>query len=306
MLLMQLGINKRFYQVLKLSIITVNLNNAIGLRKTIESVVNQIFTDYEYIIIDGGSSDSSIDVIKEFSGKITYWVSEPDKGIYNAMNKGIIQAKGEYIQFLNSGDWLVDETILSNVFKLPRTADIVYGHQNLIDDEGIKVHMAINENELSLVYFFGDSLGHSSTFIAKRLFRDCIYDESFVIAADKKFFIEKIISQNCTILKIDEIIANFNLKGISNDSKNKAKLREENTRIFTQIIPPRIAKDYKIILSVKNSTLLTYLPFLNSTYRFQKFIARIIGVLIKIYICFNPKKHFSTNLQSDDYSSYNL
>jgi len=84
---------------MKLSIITVNLNNAAGLQKTIESVITQTFTDYEYIIIDGGSTDGSVDVIKQHADKITYWVSEPDKGIYNAMNKGILQAKGEYCLF---------------------------------------------------------------------------------------------------------------------------------------------------------------------------------------------------------------
>jgi len=108
----------------KLSIITVNLNNAEGLRKTIESVVTQTFTDFEYIIIDGGSTDGSVEIIKLYADKITYWVSEPDKGIYNGMNKGIMVAKGEYCQFLNSGDWLVNENVLKEVFA---DVDIVYG-----------------------------------------------------------------------------------------------------------------------------------------------------------------------------------
>ncbi|MDR2910496.1 MAG: glycosyltransferase [Bacteroidales bacterium] len=93
---------------MKLSIITINLNNVAGLQKTIESVVKQTFTDYEYIVIDGGSTDGSADIIKQHANKITYWVSEPDKGIYNAMNKGIRVAKGEYCLFLNSGDWLIN------------------------------------------------------------------------------------------------------------------------------------------------------------------------------------------------------
>jgi glycosyltransferase involved in cell wall biosynthesis len=82
-----------------LTIITINLNNAAGLRKTIESVLSQTFTDYEYIIIDGGSIDGSVDVIKEYENKITFWVSEPDKGIYNAINKGIMKAKSEIWSF---------------------------------------------------------------------------------------------------------------------------------------------------------------------------------------------------------------
>lgn len=88
---------------MKYSIITINYNNADGLRRTIESVVNQTYKDIEYIIIDGGSTDGSVDVIKEYGSQIDYWVSEPDKGIYNAMNKGILQAHGEYLNFMNSG-----------------------------------------------------------------------------------------------------------------------------------------------------------------------------------------------------------
>ena len=84
----------------KFSIITINYNNKEGLRKTIESVVGQSFRDFEYIIIDGGSTDGSIEVIKEYAGKVDYWVSEPDKGIYHAMNKGVLQAHGEYLNFM--------------------------------------------------------------------------------------------------------------------------------------------------------------------------------------------------------------
>lgn len=96
---------------MKLSIITINYNNREGLRKTIESVVAQTTREFEYIVIDGGSTDGSVDVIKEFSDYIDYWVSEPDKGIYNAMNKGVKVAHGDYCQFLNSGDWLYDSNV---------------------------------------------------------------------------------------------------------------------------------------------------------------------------------------------------
>jgi len=122
----------------KLSIITVNLNNAEGLRKTIESVVSQTYTDYEYIIIDGGSTDGCVEIIKQYEDKITYWVSEPDKGIYNAMNKGILKAKGEYCQFLNSGDWLIKESILHDIFSILPIADIIYGNEQT--EKGIRTY----------------------------------------------------------------------------------------------------------------------------------------------------------------------
>ena len=109
---------------MKLSIITVNLNNAVGLKKTICSVINQTFLDIEYIIIDGGSLDGSLEIIKEYEKKITYWVSEPDSGIYNAMNKGIMHANGEYLQFLNSGDWLVNDSIIEKFLKETTYCDL--------------------------------------------------------------------------------------------------------------------------------------------------------------------------------------
>jgi len=100
---------------MKLSIITINYNDKEGLRKTIESVLSQTWTDYEYLIIDGGSADGSLDVIREYEDKITYWISEKDNGIYNAMNKGIVKSKGAYLQFLNSGDYLVDNKVFENM-----------------------------------------------------------------------------------------------------------------------------------------------------------------------------------------------
>ena len=112
---------------MKLSVITINFNNRDGLRKTIESVVNQTFKDFEYIIIDGGSTDGSVDVIKEYADRIDYWVSEPDKGIYNAMNKGIDVAKGEYCIFMNSGDCFYVNDVYENVFRELDGVDIIIG-----------------------------------------------------------------------------------------------------------------------------------------------------------------------------------
>ena len=109
---------------MKLSIITINYNNLAGLQKTIESVVSQTFRDFEWIVIDGGSVDGSRELIERYANSFSYWVSEPDKGIYNAMNKGIVVAKGDYLLFLNSGDWLCDEMALERSFSHHPTKDI--------------------------------------------------------------------------------------------------------------------------------------------------------------------------------------
>ena len=113
---------------MKLSIITINFNNCEGLQKTIESVVSQSFKDFEWIVIDGGSTDGSRELLEQYADHITYWVSELDKGVYNAMNKGIKVAKGEYVNFMNSGDVYASASILEDVFSTSHTADVLYGY----------------------------------------------------------------------------------------------------------------------------------------------------------------------------------
>ena len=120
---------------MKYSIITINYNNKDGLEKTILSVINQTCQDFEYIIIDGGSTDGSVDVIKKYADRIDYWVSEPDKGIYNAMNKGIIKAKGEYLNFMNSGDCFYDNEVLSNVYQNGMCSEMIVGKDYHFDEK---------------------------------------------------------------------------------------------------------------------------------------------------------------------------
>lgn len=148
---------------MKLSIITVNRNNTEGLRKTIESVVSQTYTDFEYIIIDGASTDGSVDIIKEYADRITYWVSEPDNGIYNAMNKGILKAKGEYLQFLNSGDWLTNNDVLKYVFDLRRDEDVLYGDEFLFYNINKIVRKAYPQ-KLTFYDLFVGSISHEGSF----------------------------------------------------------------------------------------------------------------------------------------------
>ncbi|MEG1573526.1 MAG: glycosyltransferase family 2 protein, partial [Bacteroidales bacterium] len=120
----------------KLSIITINLNDAAGIEKTLKSIwEKQSFRDFEHIVIDGGSKDGSVEVIKKYEKNLAYWISEPDKGIYNAMNKGIAKATGEYLLFINGGDWLADD-VLAEVFAIPFEEDIVYGDFTYVSEDG--------------------------------------------------------------------------------------------------------------------------------------------------------------------------
>ena len=161
---------------MKISIITVNLNNRDGLQKTIDSVVSQTFKDFEWIVIDGGSTDGSKELIEQYADHITYWVSEPDKGIYNAMNKGIKVSKGEYLFFLNSGDWLWEPNTLLSVAEamksLPENC-FLYGS---CFDRDLK-----NNNppeKLDLAFFLNSTLCHQVVFHPRSAFPEEGYDES--------------------------------------------------------------------------------------------------------------------------------
>ena len=171
---------------MKLSLITINRNNVEGLRKTIKSVIAQTLDGFEYIVIDGASTDGSVDVIKQYENKISYWVSEPDKGIYNAMNKGIARAQGEYVLFLNSGDYLVDKNVLVNVVAYELKEDIVYGEQLVEKNGSLQKTLFLEPESISFYSFIKSSLPHQCTFIRKNLFDKIgLYNESNKIVFSK-------------------------------------------------------------------------------------------------------------------------
>lgn len=279
--------------MIKLSIITINYNNKSGLQKTVDSVLSQTFTNFEYIIIDGGSADGSTDILRQEQDRITYWVSEPDKGIYNAMNKGILQAKGEYLQFLNSGDWLVNENILSKIFDEDRTAEILYGDLNEILPTGeVKRQVPLSVERLTMANFNSNThatIQHPASFIKNTLFEKGLYDENYKIIADIKFFIERVIMQHCTVEYLPFVITNFNLEGLSSNPANWSKTIEERARIFSELLPPRILKDYEVLFQVKNSVLLKHIPFLEKTNGLNKWINAGVGFILKVYKVFKKK-----------------
>ncbi len=215
----------------KLSIITINYNNLDGLRRTLESVVNQTWQEFEYIVIDGGSTDGSAAYIRTQSDKIDYWVSEPDKGIYNAMNKGIEKASGEYLLFLNSGDHLYNDQILKQNHNLLGLKDIIYFNLQVIDKA--KTFVKNYPEQLTFSYFIKDTLPHPATFIKKKVFdRVGFYDESLSIVSDWKFFIESICKFNSSYVRINQTLSTFYLDGLSSESQNQTLIADEKQKIL--------------------------------------------------------------------------
>jgi len=267
----------------KLTIITVNLNNVLGLRKTIESIINQNFTDFEYLVIDGGSTDGSVDIIKENAKKITYWVSEPDKGIYNAMNKGILQAKGEYLLFLNSGDWLFDEGILLKVFANNQHADILYGDCMMWHHENrIKLHTFKNK-EINLQFLFKHSLAHPASFIKSKLFVNDLYDENFKIVSDWKFFLKKIVQESCSIYYLSSTIAFFDMSGISSNNGMQSAVLQERNAVLINVFSPMTLSNIQDLYNLNNWEPFQDILEIQKLNGFNTFAFKLLHIIVKLH-----------------------
>ncbi len=251
---------------MKLSIITINWNNAEGLRKTLESVAAQTNHAFQYVIVDGASTDGSVDIIKAYVNQsLKYdvlWVSEKDKGIYNAMNKGIEIASGkrvvnsfnrselvedknkelpEYLLFLNSGDALENAEVVENFYKADVKTDIATG----IEKEG-NGHLIYpkKEEELSYSFFYDDTLMHQSTFIRRDAFeRYGMYNEDNRIVSDWEWFFNAIMKQDVSYEPLDFVVALFDGEGISNSKRVLQSHNEEREGVRQRILP-RVRGDY--------------------------------------------------------------
>lgn len=254
---------------MKLSIVTINYNNAEGLRKTLASVASQTYRDIEHIIIDGGSTDGSVEVIREYDNIIKQqrcvtidqstiqvkWISEPDNGIYNAMNKGIRKSTGDYCQFLNSGDYLaapdVSERMVAALDSLNSKLspldldlpDILYGDMLKIGMKQNVVDKSSRSDDVTLNMFYRGCLNHSPAYIKRTLFEKYgLYDETLKICSDWKFYMQSIVLGKATTKHVDIVVTHFDMTGISETRKDI--LSEERNRLLHEMIPEGILKDY--------------------------------------------------------------
>ncbi len=263
----------------KISIITINYNDKEGLKKTIESVLNQSFTSYEYIVIDGNSSDGSKNVIEEYKRQITYSIIEPDSGIYNAMNKGIRVAKGDYLLFLNSGDILYEIDTLSKIDKLiDGNYDIYYGDLICLDLKSNQMINWIFPNKLTFNFFIEKSLPHQASFIKKSLFDTLFYyNENLKIASDWEFFVVAICLKNASYKHIRIIVSEYDFTGISSNIDNYDFVQSEKKLVFDKYFS-HFVEDYKLInvLESKRMKNICHLKQFKIPWELLKFFSRIL------------------------------
>ena len=235
---------------MKLSIITINRNNAAGLEKTMRSVAAQTFKGFEYIVVDGASTDGSVEVIKELEAEIAHlqWVSEPDSGIYNAMNKGIRMASGDYIQILNSGDCLAADDVAEKMLKSLEekgSPSVLYGNMVKCYPDGSRfVDKSFAGREITLLDMYRGTLNHDPAYIRRELFeRYGYYDENLKIVSDWKWYLQAIIFGGEKPQYTDIEVTLFDMLGIS--ETNKELNQSERRQVLDQLLPKAVLADYE-------------------------------------------------------------
>lgn len=200
---------------MKISVVTVCYNAVSTLEETMLSVLNQTYSNVEYIVIDGGSTDGTVDIIKKYADRLAYWISEPDKGIYDAMNKGIALATGDYINFMNSGDIFLNNTIIYNLFNDIKTIsnhEIIYGRWLIKFNE----HKIVMGKPKSLdIMWKGSCLCHQASFIKLKRLKYIKYNSKYKIAADYEYFMNAYNNIPNSFLYVPEVICRYNANGCS-------------------------------------------------------------------------------------------
>ena len=265
---------------MKYSIITVNYNNKEGLCKTIESVIHQSFRDFEFIVIDGGSTDGSAEVLKEYDAQISYWVSEPDGGIYQGMNKGIAKAIGEYLNFMNSGDCFYSSEILEKVSNYQSDADFIVGKDYHYNSEINKGHVSIQPPRTTMMHFFMATLDHQSSFIKRDLFKDSPYDESHRLVSDWIFYTEKIVKENKRVQFIPDIVCRREEGGLSEQQWQKN--RKEIDQYLHQFLYPGIYEDYATLSKLDRTSLYRLFSMIEDNKK-RKLLVYCIKLITKFF-----------------------
>ena len=263
----------------KISIITITFNSEKTLEETIESVVSQGYDNLEYLIIDGKSTDGTLDIVDRYREHINFVVSEPDKGIYNAMNKGIIRANGDYLNFMNSGDSFYANDILTKVFELPFDEDVIVGYN--IGLQSGKIDRLYSKDDTPLKILLNYNFCQQALFIKREFQLQELYDESLRIISDWKFYLLACTKYNANFKFIDMIVAVMDNTGIS--STSPSLVHEEKKVVYESVFGKEIADEliaYNVLLSHKHIKDFEYLRN-NSKFGFV-FCRRILSLVTKV------------------------
>ncbi|WP_435683726.1 glycosyltransferase family 2 protein [Polaribacter sp.] len=282
--------------LMKISIVTINYNNYLGLERTLKSVQAQKNATYESVVIDGGSNDKSTDVIKNYKSIITSSVSEADNGVYQAMNKGIKIAKGEYLLFLNSGDYFYDDTSLSKILKELDGTDLIAFNINMYNS---KINIIYKHPEkLSSYYLFDETLAHQSVLIKRDLFKKYgLYDENLLVVSDWKFFLKAAIS-GCTYKNHDQIITKFEYGGISSTAEG-VRIRKKEREVVLKEDYAFFYDDYKLLKKQKELLSINRFKLLleiEKKYLGRKFLSIVLRGTVYLF----SKKKLKNILNSND------
>lgn len=255
---------------MKLSIITICKNEP-NLRRTLDSINNQTFKDFEWIVIDGKSDSKIIKIFNEYRDRINFFTSEVDRGIYNAYNKAIKKAHGEYVCFMNAGDVFYNDMVLENVFGRKQTADILYGNTNII--KGKKSYIEEAPDTIDKYFFMYGTINHQSCFIKTSLFKKYgLYNESYKIASDFEKFIV-FAKHNVCFKKLNLVIATYYKNGISS---NKSKTHGEFEKIKHSLFSVNEFDEFE---KRKKEIKFLFIPIISVIERFPKTYFKLFGLL---------------------------
>lgn len=258
-----------------------------------DSVRDQSWQDFEHVVIDGNSTDKSVEIIKSYTYKNLDWISEPDSGIYNAMNKGIDRAKGKYLLFLNSGDTLESKDTLSKILSFLRSGkSIISG--NIIFKEENSQRLRKHPENITFSYLVGNAISHPSTFIKRDLFEVYgKYDENLKIVSDWAFFLKVLGLNNESYISIPETISVFDATGISSLKENLDQVNKERTMVLEQYFPTIFNDENdRFIFNkfISNHKRFRYLKIIEEYPFFRKAVTVILSFFVSIIKLFKSSK----------------
>lgn len=263
-----------------LSVITVNKNNGDKLEKTLQSVSGQTARHFELIVVDGASTDNSLAVINKYSNSIDRWISEPDSGIYNAMNKGVTMAKGKYCYFLNSGDIFCNHKVVEKILPhLEKNEYHTLGFSLYRQSNDNRKYLTHSPKEITLSLFSVGTLDHQACVTLRKALIDNPFDESLRIASDWKFYLGEFTRNRLSYRRVKTPVSVFKCDGIS--QTNKALLSSEREEVIRNLDLDITSLFNKVPWEIID--IYQHLPHRNV---FTRFLIRLNRFLYSIY----PKK----------------